>query len=436
MKPGGQPGVAGREARPRRGPATYVLAGLLVAGLLALIGGVAWFVAIQIAAERHYQAAQDAFRRRDFTTAQEHLARCLAVRRDSADVHFLAARTARRAGLYDEAHRHLAEYNRLGGVPEAVELEQVLSRVQRGDLESFEGYLLSCVQHGHPDAALLLEALIKGYIRTYRMYQASHCLNQLLELEPDNAQALIWRGEVAERNRNHTDARADYRRAVELEPDNVEARLKLAAVLFHHRLAAEAAEHYQHVLLREPGHVSARLGVTRCRRDLGQTEEAKQLLDALLAENPANVRVLHERGQLALQTNDAADAEAWLRKAVSLAPYDREVIYTLAQCLQMRGKHEEAKEYHKKREQIEASLERLSNLTREIAGNPHDAGLRYEAGMIFLNNGQDVEGLRWLESALREDPRHKPTHAALAEYYQRQTRLDLALHHRRLATSP
>ena len=70
-------------------------------------------------------------------------------------------------------------------------------------------------------------------------------------------------------------------------------------------------------------------------------------------------------------------------------------------------------------ERINDSLKRLSELTKQIADAPGDANLRYEAGMIFLNNGQDGEGLRWLASALKENPSHRPTHQALADYYER-----------------
>jgi Tfp pilus assembly protein PilF len=39
-------------------------------------------------------------------------------------------------------------------------------------------------------------------------------------------------------------------------------------------------------------------------------------------------------------------------------------------------------------------------------------------GRILLRNHQEQEGLRRLASALKEDPRHAATQAALAEYYQ------------------
>src|SRR5439155_2694068 len=81
----------------------------------------------------HWRAAQTALAHDNFVQAQVHLKRCLEVRHDS-ETEFLAARTARRAGDYDEAVQRLGECERLQGRTPAVVLEQLLLRSQRGDL--------------------------------------------------------------------------------------------------------------------------------------------------------------------------------------------------------------------------------------------------------------------------------------------------------------
>jgi hypothetical protein len=47
-------------------------------------------------------------------------------------------------------------------------------------------------------------------------------------------------------------------------------------------------------------------------------------------------------------------------------------------------------------------------------------------------NGLESEGLRWLESALVEDPRHAPTHRALTDFYARAGDKEKAELHRRM----
>jgi Flp pilus assembly protein TadD len=47
-------------------------------------------------------------------------------------------------------------------------------------------------------------------------------------------------------------------------------------------------------------------------------------------------------------------------------------------------------------------------------------------GELFLRNGREQDGLRWLRSALREQPDHGPTRQALAAYYERKGQTDRA----------
>src|SRR4029077_20090950 len=114
---------------------------------------------------------------------------------------------------------------------------------------------------------------------------------------------------------------------------------------------------------------------------------------------------------------------------------EKDINYSLYQCLETLDKRQQAQEVLARLKRIEADLDRISDLTREIARSPHDADLRCEAGRILTRNGQEAEGVRWLLSALREDPRHAATHEALADHYERAGNRAQAETHRRLALS-
>ncbi len=64
---------------------------------------------------------------------------------------------------------------------------------------------------------------------------------------------------------------------------------------------------------------------------------------------------------------------------------------------------------------------------------PRDPEQHYRVGMIAMQAGATKEGLRWLNSALAEDPTHAPTHKALMEYYQSTGDVRRAAEHRALA---
>jgi Tfp pilus assembly protein PilF len=411
------------------------LVGLVILVLLGCIGlgGVA--IGRYVWAEYCFRAAERALERKDFAAAQDYLTRSLAARPGSADAHFLAARTARRALNYDEAERQLREYHTRGGAPELLELERALAAAQRGNLDRVEGPLLALVEQEHPDSVLILEALSRGYLSSLRLQAAETSLRLWLERRPDDVQALWWQGEVQERLLRKEQSLAAYRRAVELSPDQDDHRLHFVELLLRARQPKEAAKHLDILRQRQPENTTVLLDLARCRRLQGQAEEAGRLLDAALAVDPNNAGLLGERGLLAVESGRADEAEPWLRKAVTLAPYDRETAYTFSRCLQLCGKAAEAKKYINKVEEIDAQLARLDIILSNMATTPHDAGLRHEAGMIFLQSGQAKEGLRWLNSALQVDPSYPPTHLALADYFDTLGDHVQASWHRKLGTN-
>ena len=130
------------------------------------------------------------------------------------------------------------------------------------------------------------------------------------------------------------------------------------------------------------------------------------------ADDPA---VLGFRGTVAVQAGDPAAAVQYLTRAVEKAPSDLEILYNLAAALDQAGRPEEAKKYRDRRAAAEKDLNDLSAITRAIAKDPRNADLRYQAGVILLRNGHPDGGVRWLQSALAENPAHEPSRKALAE---------------------
>jgi tetratricopeptide (TPR) repeat protein len=390
--------------------------GLLVA--LGLAGG--WYGL----AEHRLRQAEQALQRHDHRTARQRLAEHLKLRPGHARAHFLAARVARRLGLYDEAAEHLKSCARLGWGPESVELERLLADVQQGvpGVEAEVRQRLEEVEAGSADEQEVLEVLIQHYLDGYRLFQALQCLNRYLRHWPSDLQALLGRAYVHERLLYFGDALVDYRLAVEHHPDSTRARLRLAETLLIAGTPAEALEQFRHLHEADPEQPAVRLGLARSLRRLGRLDEARGLLDDLL-ERPAagadRVEALWERGQLARDEGQARRAEACFREAARLAPHDRKVHHSLAQCLRQRGARREADQAAARVRQIDDNLKRLQRLTQAVLASPDDAGLRCQVGLLFLENGQEAEGLRWLRQALHLDPGCLPARRALAEHARR-----------------
>ena len=220
--------------------------------------------------------------------------------------------------------------------------------------------------------------------------------------------------------------------AIDPQRDNV--RQRLAEILVQTNKPAEALQHVEILRQHQPDNPAVLVCYARCRRLQGELQNAAKLLDDLLTRNPRDAQALSERGLLALESHQPAEAGRWLRRAADLDPSNRALIYNLYHCLERLGKKEEAKKVFARLQDTAAELKRMDQLTQEVMKKPHNPSLRYEVGMIFLRNGFTQDGLHWLGTALKEDPRHRPTHEALAYYFQRQGEREQAAYHRSFLT--
>jgi predicted Zn-dependent protease len=120
-----------------------------------------------------------------------------------------------------------------------------------------------------------------------------------------------------------------------------------------------------------------------------------------------------------------------LRRAVKQDPLNKQINCNLLQCLKRQNKKDEVNTLEAQLTQADAELARMDQLILEVMRAPHNAGLRYEAGMILMRNGFARDGVYWLGTALKEDPGHRPSHEALAQYYDLAGDKDRASWHQR-----
>lgn len=407
-----------------------------VALVLALLVPAGWFGERHLRAFRHYRAGQRSFEDRDFDQALEHLDACLALWPDSPSTHLLAARAARQAGKPGLASKHLESCRRLGGPAERVVLERYLLRAREGDLAGVEKKLLTFVRRRDPDAPLILDVLTERWLLGFRLEKARLYLEQWLELQPGNREAVVRQAWLDERLFRFAEAIDGYRQALEQAPErdrkaNDRVRLRLAELLLQRFRAREALEHFEVIHERQPQNKDVLLGLARCRRELGQPEQAAALLDELLALEPRSAPALGERGRLALEAGQTKRAEAWLRRAVELAPFDRRILNDLCACLQRNGHREEVARWRKRLDRIHADEGEMARLMKAVMRKLDDPSLRQQIGELFLRNGMREDGRRWLLSALTLDPWHAPSHESLARDHEAHGETQQALSHRR-----
>jgi len=408
----------------------------VAAALVLAAGGYGLWIGIDAWQFRHARAgAERALAAYDFPEARRHLDECIRRRPDDPAIRLLAAQAARRAGDLAAAQDQLEAFRERNGSDAVAKLEGAMLQAQRGQVREVSNYLMSRLEIRHPATSeLVLEALASGCVQIYHLDRASLWIHELLQRAPKNPIGMLLRGQSLETMGNYDKAEEAFRALIKDYPNHVKARLSLADLLVRTaQRFEEAAKHYEQARRLEPDQAAPLLGLVRCRIALAQTDEVRRLVAELEARYPDNSAALLECGRFAVTDNRLADAERLLRRAVQLAPFDREAHYRLGVCLQQLAQTGEAQQHIDKSRQIEADMIRIEKVFDAIVKAPDDPALRLEVGQICLRNGQAQEGLRWLHGALELNPGHMATHAALAAFYVQQGNAEQAEYHRQRA---
>jgi tetratricopeptide (TPR) repeat protein len=316
-------------------------------------------------------------------------------------------------------------------VKEQLALESALLRAQRENPVAVEIFLQERIAHDDPDTPFILEALAQGYMARGRWMTAQSCLERWVQLEPDNLRALYWRGQMRAQLQREDEAIRDFSRVLELDPEQDDARQHLAELLLRHKADyAGAAKEFEYLRERQPGKAAVTLGLARAYRGLRRREEARQLLDLVLRAVPRDSQALSERGRLAVDSDQYSEAEGFFRRSLNEDPSDSDTLADLIFVMRQRKKPGEAKEWEQRLVRLKADKERFTQLNLEMSEHPRDPAPRLEAAQIKLRYRQEKEAMVLFQLALELDPSHRPTHRALAEFWESKGDEERAAYHR------
>jgi tetratricopeptide (TPR) repeat protein len=400
--------------------------------LLVLIVG-AWMLARQLYGWHHFDAGKRELARDHCRPALEHFQAALVIWPDDATTQFLAARASRRLGDYEAADSYLTRCQLSPAIREQAELERVLLRACRGEVEAVGGYCQTLLRQHHPDTPLILEALAQGELSLLRFAAAAHYLERWLEMAPDHPQAIYRKGQLQLEAGNLQEALALLRRAAELDPDREDVRLLLAGLYLDLGQAQEGVPHLEFVCGRQPKNHLAKARLAQGLVLLGREEEAIRLLDEVLLARPEHAPALLERGKLAFRHGDLDKAQHLLQEACKRDPGNRAAHYQLLQCLKQQGNDKEVRIVQTRLDQIHLDEARLREITTALLPQRrNDPDLYAELGELYLRMGAMKDGLHWLNRAVEIAPRHPAAHRELAKHHQSLGQHGQAQYHREL----
>lgn len=270
-----------------------------------------------------------------------------------------------------------------------------------------------------------------GHHRAGRLPEAVGIYRQVLEAEPQNAEALHLLGVAAHQRGAHQHAAELIERADRLAPGRPEILLNLGAALRALGRVAEAERCYRAALGIAPGFALARSNLGMLLRSLGRLEEAAQCLreglDPASADAHANLGVvLQELGRL-------EEAEQLLRRALELSAGNADLHYNLGNVLHARKRADEAMTCYRRalelRPGFALALNNLGIVLREqrrlgeaeqalreaVAVDPQCVEAHYNLGSVLHALRRNAEAEACYRRALQPKPAYADAHNELGK---------------------
>jgi tetratricopeptide (TPR) repeat protein len=289
---------------------------------------------------------------------------------------------------------------------------RALEDLQRGDLVLAEGELSSAHQFlGETvDLVVLSAALSRGRLLHE---DAQREIQHALELEPDNARALLLAADIALDLDRGAEARAHLSRLGALVPDSSTVHNRLGVALEEEGdLEGAERELRDAARLDRQGH-DAYVNLGRVLRREGRHEEAREAFDIAVQRAPSDPQALLGRGLARAATGDVRGAEQDFRRSAELGPNDAEPLLALGDLQRDLGAVSDAVTTYRAaidREDADAaSWLKLGNalaLLEDYTGAAHafEAAIRRSPELAAAHNGLGAS-LMHLSS---EEPARRP----------------------------
>jgi len=264
----------------------------------------------------------------DLAGAEEHLAAAARLAPESQDIASALAEVRRRRGEHKLAAEGLADF--VHDHPNAVEARTLYVAALReaGQVDKAIAEAREVLVRKPADATALAE-LALAHLSKGEKEAAALLAKQALDSNPNSAVAHRATGLLDLSNGDDAEAFAEFRKASQADPRDTTSRLNMGVVLLKAGAYAKAEEQYREILKVSPDDVEAQVGYAAALRGqgdaqhLGKVEEARALLEKVLASNPHETSALFNLGVLYADfLKKPGDAAPLFRRFLADAPAD------------------------------------------------------------------------------------------------------------------
>lgn len=172
-------------------------------------------------------------------------------------------------------------------------------------------------------------ARAQEYLEAGNYPKARVALQNVLKIDPKDADAYFLFAQVEEKEKNWRNAVGLYRKVVELVPDHTAALISLAKYYLEARLTEHVVSTADKVLAKDPQHPQANALKIAVLAVEGQLPDAVAKAEALALQFPTEPDVAILLATLYGQQQRYRDAEATLRRALEAHPTDMDLLNNL-----------------------------------------------------------------------------------------------------------
>ena len=190
------------------------------------------------------------------------------------------------------------------------------------------------------------EDLISLLLYLHKTNDATALVNHALEIAPNDARPLVWKGNVSVRTNASKDAMESYRHAAKLDSSNADAILGVAVVYFVTGQSDAAIAEYKAGITRFPN--DARFYVACAEMLLASPDslklqtQADGLLQKAVKLAPQSAEAHYQLGQLAMQQSRLKDAEAEFLLSLQSDPDRSKAHFALSVVYRRMGRTDDA----------------------------------------------------------------------------------------------
>ncbi|HLO16387.1 MAG TPA: tetratricopeptide repeat protein, partial [Anaerolineales bacterium] len=191
-------------------------------------------------------------------------------------------------------------------------------------------------------------ALAKIYATSGDLKLAQELSDQVLQIEPNNVEALLISGTARLKSNEFEKALALFRRAREQKSDDPSPRMNIAAVYLLQKKYPEAIKEYEAALELDPERFDALRAITQIHTIQGNQKLAFERAEQQLRKSKNQGAIYELLGRLKLASKDYPSGIQLLQKAIERNPELVSAYYTIGSAYAAQGKFDVAIDQYQK----------------------------------------------------------------------------------------